>query len=368
MREAGAHTLAQWPRAETIEADRIATERADTPSRPSATHTWVIATRVVVCVFTEEELAGEEWRPVVGFDGFYEVSSGGKIRSIGREAIKANGQHVTYSGKELSLKPRNDGYVMVNLCRDGIVTKRLVHNLVAEAFLDNPSNLPSVKHLNGLRNDNRAENLCWVSLEEVAKRRASGGGRNVIKPYVRESVESLPNEQWADVKGYESLYRVSTCGRVFSIVSSKILKPSCHKKGYLYVSLSKDGIAKSLKVHRLVAEAFLENPNNYPMVNHLDENKANNSVENLEWCDNRYNVNYGTGLQRGAVTRGKPVLQFDLNGNLIRRWNTTREAARFLGVSHNNISCACRRVKYYEHGRACGYKWVYEEDFYDKAS
>lgn len=118
-------------------------------------------------------------------------------------------------------------------------------------------------------------------------------------------------ETWKDVKGYEGLYQVSDMGNVkrvqhedyncrqgYRIFKERLLKQEINFRGYMKVTLSKNNIHKGLFVHRLVAEAFILNPNNYPQVNHKDENKANNCVDNLEWCDNKYNNNYGTKPQR----------------------------------------------------------------------
>ena len=100
-------------------------------------------------------------------------------------------------------------------------------------------------------------------------------------------------EVWKDVVGYEGLYMVSNLGRVKSLRGNKerILKGYYHR-GYRRVDLYKNGVMKHWRIHRLVAQAFIDNPNNYPVVNHRDEDKSNNRVDNLEWCTHEYNVNY----------------------------------------------------------------------------
>lgn len=163
-------------------------------------------------------------------------------------------------------------------------------------------------------------------------------------------------EEWSDVLGYEGLYEVSDQGRVRR--NGKILKPTEDRHGYLQVSLSKNGIVKRGKVHRLVAYAFIPNPNNYPQVNHKDEDKTNNAVENLEWCTNEYNHNYGTIKERIAEKNSKPVLQFDKEGNFIRKWPSIMEVEEELGINHSNISQCCRGVHYRK--TAGGFVWRFK--------
>ena len=114
-------------------------------------------------------------------------------------------------------------------------------------------------------------------------------------------------EIWKDVKGYEGLYKISNFGRVWSIRRKLFLKPV--DKPYLRVRLySIDGTNKMFSVHRLVAEAFIPNPDNLPCINHKDENKMNNCIDNLEWCTAKYNSNYGTAKQRwGEKQKGKKI-------------------------------------------------------------
>lgn len=116
---------------------------------------------------------------------------------------------------------------------------------------------------------------------------------------------------WKDVRGYEGIYQVSSCGEVLRLRSldsrghlrnSKILKQTKTKDGYMQLGLHKNGKEQKVLVHQLVAAAFLDNPNNYVEVNHKDENKQNNSVSNLEWCNHKYNANYGTSQARRIIT------------------------------------------------------------------
>ena len=109
-------------------------------------------------------------------------------------------------------------------------------------------------------------------------------------------------EEWKKIPGYEGLYEVSNMGNVRNVRRNKLLRLSKTNNRYIRVSLCKNGIKTGLTVHRLVAEAFIPNPDNLPEVNHKDEDKTNNRVENLEWCDHKYNMNYGTRNIRAKET------------------------------------------------------------------
>lgn len=179
-------------------------------------------------------------------------------------------------------------------------------------------------------------------------------------------------EIWKDVKNYEGYYQVSNFGNVRSVdrivissngksypLKGKILKMEKGVNGYLFRILCKNGKTENALIHRLVAEAFIQNLNNLPEVNHKDENKANNCVENLEWCSRLYNMRYGTATQRRVKKLSKPVLQLDTNtGQVISEYPSTAEAARQLNIHQGNISnCCIGKQK-----TAYGYKWRYRED------
>lgn len=158
-----------------------------------------------------------------------------------------------------------------------------------------------------------------------------------------------------DIKNYEGLYAITSCGKVWSYRNEKFLKPIADRYGYLLVSLYKNGKAKNYKIHRLVADAYLPNPENLPQVNHKDENKANNCLQNLEWCDASYNNNYGTHIEKVSNSLKKPILQYDLDGNFIREW----ECAYDVRNEVNGNICNCLKGKI---PSAYGYKWKYKED------
>ena len=149
-------------------------------------------------------------------------------------------------------------------------------------------------------------------------------------------------EIWKDIKDYEGHYQVSNLSRVKSIKFGKerILKPVTDRHGYSLVGLWKNNKQKTYKVHRLVAEAFIPNPYNLPQVNHKDENPLNNNVNNLEWCNSKYNCNFGTRIERISKRRSKTVLQYDLEGNFIREWKSTAECGRN-GFNQAHVAACC---------------------------
>ena len=164
-------------------------------------------------------------------------------------------------------------------------------------------------------------------------------------------------EIWKDIPGYEGIYQVSNWGNVRNINyrgtgSVKLLTPTL-SVGYPRVGLSKNGGVRGFHVHRLVGLAFIPNPHGYDCINHKDENRTNNRVENLEWCTKAYNNTYGTSQKRHAMTRSIPILQI-LNGVVVKRWDSIKEVAAF-GYSASNV-CQCCKNKRCSHK---GYEWRY---------
>lgn len=170
------------------------------------------------------------------------------------------------------------------------------------------------------------------------------------------------DETWKPIDGYNGKYDVSDLGRVRQ--GEKFVQQYKDRKGYMRVSLYKDKKCRNLKVHRLVALAFILNPDNLPMVNHKDEVKDNNRVDNLEWCDNKYNCNYGTVKERLRVLRKKnAVIGTDKDGNEYR-FVSIQEASEYVNGKPQCISSCCRK----ECGRhsAYGYEWRYEDSEKDQ--
>ena len=178
----------------------------------------------------------------------------------------------------------------------------------------------------------------------------------------------MSSEIWKPIKDYEGLYEVSSLGRIKSMpkkfirngavthFEEKILTPS-DSHGYRSVVLTKNGIHKTHSVHRLVALAFIQNPNNYTQINHKDENKSNNRVENLEWCTPHENTeHYHKTLRNGKPMYNQKACLQIIDGEVIAEYKSLNEASRRTGVSVSNIYCCCIGKT----TTAGGYQWKYK--------
>ena len=177
---------------------------------------------------------------------------------------------------------------------------------------------------------------------------------------------SRTKEEWKAIQGYEGIYEVSNFGNVRSLprykrgnfdskvfIEGKTIKQVKNNRGYYIVQLSKNNKVKNFSVHRLVAEAFIPNPNNFPQVNHKDEDKSNNRVSNLEWMTLKRNINYGTRNKRMALTKGKNVKAFDDDGNFIMGFCSMAVAEKITGINQGDISrCTLGKTEH-----AGGYVW-----------
>lgn len=184
-------------------------------------------------------------------------------------------------------------------------------------------------------------------------------------------------EIWKDIKDFEGLYQISNLGKVKSlpryvknihgqrIVKEKILKNQINKKGYYSVVLRKNNKSYTKEIHRLIGIAFIENKNNYSCINHIDGNKLNNKLDNLEWCSYKHNINeaYRLGLNRytnliNFKNLPKKVLQFDKNNNFINEFESIRKASKITNVCYNSIWLNCCGKQRY----AGGYTWKFKEE------
>ena len=187
-------------------------------------------------------------------------------------------------------------------------------------------------------------------------------------------------EKWVDIPGYENFYQINNYGEVkskdrivkngwgYRTMYGKTITPYVCNSGYKMVRLYEKSKCKNCLVHRLVAKAFLPNPNSLPQVNHKDETKTNNFIfinpdgsvnpekSNLEWCTEKYNTNYGTHNKRMIISKSKPVIQYSIDGDYIREWESATAVEKEKEWKQTNIqSCCVGRYK-----AAYGYVWRYK--------
>ena len=267
-----------------------------------------VATNTVACNEEPTNEVVEEWRPVVGYEGLYEVSSLGRVRR-------------PYTGYILTTSLKM-GYKTVRLASgigDVKRTKKcwFVHRLVAMAFIPNEYNKPCVDHINGDKLDNSVGNLRWCTYKENANNPVSYTRHsNAVRAGYREpskikfSEKELALEVWRDIPGYIGRYEASTIGRIRNKKTGKVLKLTPNANGYCVVTMYTDPvcgkkISKRVPVHRLIAQAFIPNPDNKPYIDHIDTNTLNNRVTNLRWVTPKENSRNEITLQKfSAIWEG----------------------------------------------------------------
>lgn len=281
----------------------------------------------------------EIWKPVKNYEEKYIVSSYGNVKNL-----------LT----RYEFKPcLRGGYYSVGLSKDNNKRSEYIHRLVAMSFIENPSNLPVVNHKNGNKLDNTLENLEFASIINNVRHAASTGltkyKNKIVNKYsldgqfletfssVKEASEKNGVTESAlyctlsgrtktckkfiwkyqdenvsvinipDGKSYEDYenYIITRCGQVYNIKTKKYLKLKKTLGGYLSVMLYKNSISKQYYIHCLVAKTFIENPLNYPMINHIDGNKQNNNITNLEWCSFSHNMKHYRDLKKSKSNNAK---------------------------------------------------------------
>lgn len=181
-------------------------------------------------------------------------------------------------------------------------------------------------------------------------------------------MKQLQYEIWTDIKGFEGYYQISSMGNVRSLdryrkashnsqslIKGHILSLHLSRNGYVVADLHKNKKHTRKEVHRLVAEAFINNPDNLPEINHKDEDKTNNQISNLEWCTRSYNKRYKDLHIRKGITRGRQVVQKTLDGEIVGYWNSCGQIRRLLGLQVSRCLSGLYKTAY-------GYKWEYVEE------
>lgn len=272
-----------------------------------------------------------EFRPIPGYENYYEVSSEGVVRSKLRRVIRSDGKYRTVHPHIMKIFPAtsSNSTARVELNKENKYTSVYLPNLVASVFLNVPYD-SMIYHKDGNKNNNVSSNLT-TDIKET----------NIYH-------QGLANEEWRSVSGFEDKYQVSNLGRLRTL-GNRIYHSRCNYNqrqtkihefsnlnqwGYISVGLWKDGKCSQRMLHRLVAEAFIPNPDNLPFVNHIDGNKRNNCVENLEWVTAKENAQHAirTGLNP-ANGESKPVLCITNN----TYYSSISEAQRTLGLDRGSI-------------------------------
>lgn len=309
---------------------------------------------------------------------------------LSKYLISKEGQIRNVNGKILNFKPKQNGYVRVQLFNDnGDRGYYYMHRLVTLTFLPNPEKKPITDHINGIRNDNRVENLRWVNLEESvanqvrpinyggskrvkrmtvdwklidifpsAKKAAEkvGSSVNTIQKACRSGsktqgyrwayhVDMIPGEEWRFLTINGVMIGASSEGRIHRS-NGGVTYGSKTGAGYRSVNVNK----KDYLVHRLVCMTFHSNPDSIPTVNHKDENKENNRAGNLEWATHKKQMEH---------SRARKVRQLTMTGEVIAEFVSLMEASRQIGIQPGGISMACRGIQ----KSAGGFRWEYINNY-----
>jgi len=315
----------------------------------------------------------EEWKIIKNYDN-YECSNMGRIR---------NG----YTKRILNPKINGSGYITINLTNNENVSLHSgVHRFIAETWLDNQENKPTVNHKNGIRSDNNINNLEWATyIEQYADKKTRSksniknnnrgiwqydikskekikyfktikdaaiyinkpdgwknisycarGKSNYAYGYIWKynDTESLTGEQWKLYTAYKNnKYFISNYGRLKN--NDRISKISKHHSGYCMITINK----KCYQLHRMVAEKFIDNPNNYDKVNHINGDKSDNKYSNLEWCTNSHNINHAidTGLKKVHK-----IINYDINYKILNIYRSCPHASKELNVHESSINKCCK--------------------------
>lgn len=301
---------------------------------------------------------GEIWRVIKDFSN-YECSNTGRIRNIKTKNI---------------LKGRLDkeGYRKSHIPNSIGETKNIsFHRIIAETFLKNPENKPTVNHIDKIKDNNCVENLEWSSHKEQAEH------KNTFKPNRKTEVKpirdltDLDGEEWKLIKAGTLFSKdnvpvagegklISNKGRLkyFSGKNKQLITVgSLNADGYRTLTLKlKNGKKYKTGVHRIVASLFLSNLENLPVVNHKDGNKENNNLENLEFCSHSYNVRHA--VDTGLSNTERKIVQIDENGDIVNTFNSAMKASEILNIKRSNIvNILCR-----DNIPDFGYYWIYLED------
>lgn len=301
----------------------------------------------------------EIWRRIV-IDGIvfdYEVSNLGRIKSL---KWRGQGKEVGYGSLCEDIGYMRKGLFYTDENENKKSKTYFVHRLVAIMFIPNIDNKPFVDHLDTEKTNNRVDNLRWTTPQENSNNPNTKNNKSKILkgrvnrklkdeekyPYVTE--EDILVEEWKSINGYEGIYEISNMGRVKGLGFKRdggkkykegLVQPSIDKNGYQTVVLiDRSGKSKKYIIHRLVAIHFVDNPNNYKIVDHINTNRADNRHFNLRWVTYKENMNNDKTKENLSKSLKKSVIVLDRNGNIISNELGVEETAEYIGVSKRTLT------------------------------
>jgi len=352
---------------------------------------WIKFTKDVPKKTTLQDISetDELWKKIDDFPN-YMISNLGRLLNIDRMKLRA-------------LPINKSGYIKISLSYKNTKGYFVIHRLVALAFIENTNNYPVVNHLNGIKHDNRQINLEWTThagniqhafYTGLIKPSLQRKGRlisqyttdgkfikkwnsvkeasidtkiscskilwaikkNIDGEWRYDEMEHIPNEIWkpVNIKDLEH-YKISNMGRIIG-QHGRLMYQNKGTGEYFYVGLTykNSKSKKTMSIHRLVALTFIKNPKKYKIVNHIDGDKCNNIVSNLEWCTTKMNATHAIQTKL-CIPKKRPVNQLTLDGKFIKKWNAVSYAAKYHKISDSSICGVCKGKK----RTAAGFKWKY---------
>ncbi len=292
-------------------------------------------------------IKGEIWKDIAEFNN-YECSTEGRIRN-------------KKTAKLLKPSKNSSGYSVSQIKNKNIK----FHRVIAQTFLPNFKNKPTVEHKDDNKSNNKLYNLKWATFKEqqqYVKDKNSRKSQKGIKIGI-SNLNNLKNESWKTITNYHE-YEISNKGRIKYPIR-KGIKPykmiitygGNSSDGYKTFNLKNHNGKKNIAIHRLVAQEFISNPNDYNIVNHKDGNKKNNCFDNLEWCTRSQNTKHA--YDNNLISGKRKIYQLDINNNIIKEWDTIKDASETLKLSRTAInSVLSGRNK-----TSGGYYWCYKEEY-----
>jgi hypothetical protein len=265
----------------------------------------------------------EEWK-IIPDNTDYSVSNYGNVKNNKRNTL-ING----YKYKS--------GYMCIKLGKTK--THYSIHRIVGELFIPNPENKPTINHKNKQREDNRVCNLEWATITEQNIHKNVNTKITHKINNTNQNNKNIDNELWKSIYGYE-MYEISNMGRI-KMLNGKIRNSFSDFNGYCSIRLKSGDISKSELVHRLVANTFIPNPENKPIVNHIDSNKKNNNINNLEWTNMSENISHA--YNTGTHNQASKIIQYNKDKIKIQEFNSINDASRKLNICASTLSKLCRK-------------------------